>query len=825
MSHYEKVWTNITNGPNEYVEGGGGDNMVADWDLSLVRYIFVNGDGGNDANVGYIDAPAGTVFTPTQTDPVAVKTTHRINQIRPSVGAGRTVVVLLKARAGHAPYDLVDDEDGLGCEDRSACSGYRLMLTRGSDLTNSPADREQVGMVTSLGGPNDDGSFSVDTVGPDTSPGAGGMSLSLVGAALPDGWMLGRYRLRHEGLNEADIGTHYLGIKWGDATPEPRPTIVLTWDTITIITGDKVWFEEPGVVLHDYVEAQGARDVQYDNALVAAGLRIINGQASVGGSNTRECTYSNMWVDPSTHASLLCQACDTRVFFQPGYVDEHGDYRQAHGLGIWAPCESSLRGSGNDYQIQCSTFSSNDNIGSTAAQIECRNLNVTKSALQAYAIFDVTNVGVLSRVLAGNAYALISGELRLDGVYNISMWNDRGAQFAATDNQAGALYKIGASQVFIGAEPAREGYLIGGDGQIFTVIFDMTAYHPGQWVNFQVGFELIPVSYNSLCTTGFEVEGGITVLCVEPSELLTGIHFPGNVLPAPRCRLMQFPGFEGQDPIHMDVGLVVGQGADPGIVVPICTALNYPFAPVLGFTVCDTIATPDGTGGFVLVAQNGPGCLAIIAQGNNPEPGSPLYLSTTAGYVNPVPPDPRDGVLNTTGPRLVGYVNATGYLATRPTIYATWEPGNQADQVAMQDATTPFSKVNATLTDVPGESIAIQQGHVYAVEALLICTLGGADIGGQVAIGGDATGVAYFLHEIYQYGMTNGLEQVNVASAIGDGASKSYIGAATWVAWKITGMVRCTGSGYLKLRFAQAQIGADAPASVTMSILKVVEQN
>jgi len=175
---------------------------VADWDPSLVRYIFLDGDNGDDQNVGYIDALPGTVFTPAQTAPVAVRTTHRINEIRPRFGAGRMVVVLLKPRAGFVPYDLAADGDQLGSEDRSGISGYSLMITRASDLTNAPfvpwdttppGDRAQLGMASrSLPGPNPDGSFTVASV----TPGPNFIQLGLTGGTLPAGYVLAKYRLR-----------------------------------------------------------------------------------------------------------------------------------------------------------------------------------------------------------------------------------------------------------------------------------------------------------------------------------------------------------------------------------------------------------------------------------------------------------------------------------------------------------------------------------------------------------------------------------------------------------------------------------------------------
>ena len=81
------------------ISSTGGD--AASWDVAKVRFFFIDGDGGNDANVGYIDDASGTDFTSTAAEvaSVAIKTTSRLDAITPFVGAGRMLVRLFKPRS------------------------------------------------------------------------------------------------------------------------------------------------------------------------------------------------------------------------------------------------------------------------------------------------------------------------------------------------------------------------------------------------------------------------------------------------------------------------------------------------------------------------------------------------------------------------------------------------------------------------------------------------------------------------------------------------------------------------------------------------------
>jgi hypothetical protein len=78
---------------------------VANWDITKVRYVFLDGDNGDDRHIGYIDAAPGTDFTSRMSEvaAVAIKTTARLRAITPLIGAGRMMVRLIKPRfaAGH----------------------------------------------------------------------------------------------------------------------------------------------------------------------------------------------------------------------------------------------------------------------------------------------------------------------------------------------------------------------------------------------------------------------------------------------------------------------------------------------------------------------------------------------------------------------------------------------------------------------------------------------------------------------------------------------------------------------------------------------------
>src|ERR1700690_3502170 len=254
---------------------------VATW--TGCRYIFLDGDNGDDAHVGYIDAPLGTDFTGSmaQVAAVAVKTTHRINEIRPAVGAGRACVVLLKPRAGGAVYDLLIPGDGLGSEDRSGLGGYSILHTRGSDLSNSAADKLQLGFNQTRNdpahvGPNPDGSFTVGAV---TAGSGDGPEVQLLTAYFGNPYDLLKYRARFVTAGGATI---YAPIRWG-ATSGVASDVITFWfiPGPPISPGDRVFLERPGVALYTvsdastYAAAVSTASASNAPASSTAGIEVV----------------------------------------------------------------------------------------------------------------------------------------------------------------------------------------------------------------------------------------------------------------------------------------------------------------------------------------------------------------------------------------------------------------------------------------------------------------------------------------------------------------------------------------------------------------------
>lgn len=241
------------------------DLSIADWDPTLVRYFFVDYDAGNDNNLGYIDAAAGSTFTSGQTGPIAIKTLTRLRQIVPLNGNGRVAVVLIKPRAGGAVYRTPDNsaDDDLAFY---GLNGYKgRSIVRGSDLTNTTTDRILCGFQTASAGPNGDGSWTIA---------AGSTTSNFVVAAgtLSAEPTLDGLNVRFVGNVTSSLANQRFGIWFNDSTniqpnsnTSPAPG-----------TGEFFFIEEPGVAVNRILAygAMGATDGT--NALPAnGGLEIV----------------------------------------------------------------------------------------------------------------------------------------------------------------------------------------------------------------------------------------------------------------------------------------------------------------------------------------------------------------------------------------------------------------------------------------------------------------------------------------------------------------------------------------------------------------------
>jgi len=221
-----------------------GDN--ATWSLSVCRYYLIDYDGGNDGNVGYVDAAPGSTITPTGK---ALKTIERFHQIFPKVGSGRMVAVLVKPRSGGATYKKQDGvtDDGFNF---TGVNGYAVILRRGStDLTNSASDRISLGAIIASTGPNGDSSWTV---------GSGSTSSITINAGtLPTTDSLVGYRIRFTPTTTTTALRNVCGFI--NAQTSGVGTITIGGNLGTSpVNGDTFWIERPGVRIASFKEADSA---------------------------------------------------------------------------------------------------------------------------------------------------------------------------------------------------------------------------------------------------------------------------------------------------------------------------------------------------------------------------------------------------------------------------------------------------------------------------------------------------------------------------------------------------------------------------------------
>jgi hypothetical protein len=519
---------------------GPGSTDVADWDG--VRYILLDGDAGNDSHAGYIDAAAGTDLTSRAADVAAakVKTTHRVNEIRKTVGAGRMCVTLIKPRAGGAAYDHMTPGDGLGVDDRSLLSGYSLLHTRGSDLTNSLHDRMQLGYYTPAGvaGPGSTGEWTVGTV----AFGAEGLTIQLVGATLPAAWLLPRYRLR------ALIGgttTAYGSIRWGDLNGG-ADNLLANFGPIEagLTTGDKIWLEYPGAKLKTYHEAASAVDGTSAPVLAAAGLAVVT-SAFVGcADDPIDTRYSHVVVEAG---GSLSSAGDTGSVSGDGtYTDEAGITGITNGPGIVAPsCNLVARRVRLSY---CAIADRGTGDAINSSSINAAEVSIVISTLQTCDFYQGSLGVTIGSCLHGRITIFGNAHSEIVSMRGVPDWNPVISVAAANVDSSvnfQDLHNLFASVA--GSEPSSPGIILHNgrytallDFLTDTANVDTIQAGNGVRVEFDdtsTAFAL--VTYASLKTTGFEVIGGQKIICKS-----TGVDngFVGSVLPCPRGIVVKVHG-------------------------------------------------------------------------------------------------------------------------------------------------------------------------------------------------------------------------------------------------------------------------------------------
>jgi hypothetical protein len=764
---------------------GSGVGEVADWDLTQVRYIFLDGDSGNDAHLGYIDAAPGTVFSPFAVAAVSVKTTHRINEIRPPVGAGRKVVVLIKPRGASTLYDHATPGDGLGVEDRSKCSGYSLMMTRASDLTNSEADFTALGFTTGMAGPNVDGSFTVAST---ATPMHGGTEIVFTAGTVPDSWAAPQFRLRI--LSGAT--THYAPIKWGvQATPS-----VIVWQLGAAVSpGDSVWFEQQQVFLASFFEAT---DVTSGGALRTYGIKTTEtfmvGTVAAGPA----AEYAYCFAGGGVYGVVTTPGSGSLSFGQP-VTDETGWQAILYPYGIWGWAPSSVGGWDTlTVNMLYSSFSNATPLGPHPGVVVAgKQVLISQCSFQdlqvqggnaGCSVNDIVSGPVLFRTIGYSIakYVRFADDWNTggpDGVY--LCYGITYTQIllgfsadSATVVPAATLELDGNTRYLNDAEPNAVGYCL--SPGVYTVKLNMTfgsrVYHPGNFVDLRFdplnASNKVLVNYGSLLVTGFEIENGQRILCWS-----LGADFPGHQLLCPRGVPMLCEPQDESGPPSTGVGRVV--------MVYNTTTFTYAWrgstiATLGGYSFFGVTLTNMERGGanndYAIVGQPPLVMVEKSAASAHPTGGDLLYLDPTQeGTFTVLAPD----VATTVGPVFtIGRALPVGPGASSTYAAVAWQLLNQhTSNVRASNTSVTSSTVYNTLY-----TFYLKDGQQYDVEGWFAYTCASA---GGIKMRAYPVGVVTNWEQV--------LEMYATAPAAALKANSAHLATVEVTA---TGMT----AGYIKLR-------------------------
>ena len=613
-------------GPGGFMPPGGSGGIIATWPTAVggvpwARYFIVDGDAGLDTNLGYIDAPLGTVFTPAQTTAVAIKTTGRLEAIVPAVGAGRNYIILIKPRAGRAIYDAYVAGDEQGGFRRDLRTGYALEIMRGSDLTNSLADRAQLGMVS--------------VVGPLIVQAVGGNAYGpFVQATTPIGITpenMGKYRIRAV----MGAGTFYAPCRWGDPALVPNPTIIQarsnSWGPLA--PGDTIYLEEPGVRLRNFYESvcnatePAAAPGSTVRRVALAGIEV--GADTTGfppqvrlGANLASAGSPSYYCVRSSSISTIVGGFSA----QPSFIDEVGNTMfGGFGVDLWG-CTSTTRAD----RIEIDASYLQNSITLTASYINITGSFVLLLNLTGGADGMVVNaVDYQQMFLSPRGLCVVSGSwVPLDVNQNgVILIPDQGSR---------AAFTIGFLVTFYGPEPAAPGVIMY-PGQ-YSVVFDYfnigagATTGTGVLVKYDDVAAQTLVTYASLAITGFEIEGGQRVAVLTSSN-----SYPAHTLPCPRGVVLRM--VDGVAGTTYPVGLVVATSSASRFVLA-STQVALGRGSLAGVLLTNVTqgdgATPNG---WAVVGQSGVMSVRLSAVGTAPAPGGLVYIdATNDGHASARPP-------------------------------------------------------------------------------------------------------------------------------------------------------------------------------------------
>jgi hypothetical protein len=230
------------------------DSLVASWPPTTCRHFLVHPLGKGP---GYVDTPLDAASVP---DAVAcsVPTIEQVIALIPPVGAGRSFVLHIASTSQTTPTRYAE------VLDRTKIGGYKYDLVRGwtawLDQARYPCwcyhDRDLSGYVTSLTGPNNDGTFTVSSVDnrkvPVLTVADGGDSFADDAVTLRRLRFTGNVTPELQGMRavvyKSSSGT--LSLCW---RPSDRD-----WNQQDPAPGDTFWLETPGACVERYLEGNGS---------------------------------------------------------------------------------------------------------------------------------------------------------------------------------------------------------------------------------------------------------------------------------------------------------------------------------------------------------------------------------------------------------------------------------------------------------------------------------------------------------------------------------------------------------------------------------------
>jgi hypothetical protein len=797
--------------------GGGGTADVADWDITEVRYFFLDGDAGNDAHIGYIDATPGTDFTSRAADvaAVAIKTTSRLEAITPRVGAGRMVVRLFKPRAGGVIYDNATFGDHHGRDWRHQLSGYQ-MLSRGSDLTNSFNDRSALGYINALVGPNGDGSW---TVGAISEIDSGNWQVTLTGATLPIVTTLTQWRLRWS--------AGYAAIRWGSVTAAGSDTLTAWHMDAPPSPGDHVWLEKPGVVLSTFRESSTAGGADGASKTSVAGITFTGGCIFGHADDPSECRYTGIVMSPFGVGANA----KSSLVFDGTFIDETGASHLGSGPSISAPnCNVNVKSIDVSFgTIATPAVGSPSLIKASAMNIkQCNIQTCTFVGGEANGSGGPMALGFLSH---GALLLQPSGACDVNAMRGVAAWNS-----AITVQPSDPPWQPGVSVSFrdmhnlliaVEAEPNTPGIILK-NGQYTATLDFGNESRPGTIscgngvrVEYNgAGDQFTLVNYDSLLTTGFEVIGGQKVV-VMATLVADAVNYAGGVLPCPRgtpMKIVNVPG-SGDSPGPSPCGLVVVGGDQAWFLSGSLEPQN-----IIGATLTNYANNADlgggNTGGWVVVGNDSVMVLQVDSVSATPAVGVPVFAS----FHDEFSPGLTGGCSVTEyqvgdfPSFCLGHVLPVGIRGTIVTV--AWKPSHLASQmraiwsaISMQSYTTP--------SDVQGMFFTVEAGATYSVHGRLhVSTGAGVNNGGiKLAFTGTASAtVKCNLLMAFEENSTGLTVSLPTLVSTGDDSCVSYAGSSSTYDVVINGSFVADSSGELHLRFSQA-LSKTVASQITFGVL------